>query len=84
MKTIRLSNHARIQCIERGTNEAEIVEAVNHGIPYAAKNERIMYRYEMKYMKNWQGRFYACKQVAPVIVEEEDEIVVVTVYTFYY
>lgn len=43
-----------------------------------------MYRHEIKYMEEWQGRFFASKQVAPVVVEEEDEIVVVTVYTFYY
>ena len=43
-----------------------------------------MYRYEVKYLSRWQGRFYATKQIAPIVVEEKDEIVVVTVYTFYY
>jgi hypothetical protein len=34
--------------------------------------------------QTWQGRSYAIKQVAPVIKEEATEIVVITVYTFYF
>jgi len=34
--------------------------------------------------RDWQGRPYAIKQVAPVVAEETDRIVVVTVYTFYF
>ncbi len=30
------------------------------------------------------GRFYAKKMVRPIFVEEEDEIVVITVYVYYY
>jgi len=32
----------------------------------------------------WNGKYYATKRVRPVFVEERDEIVVVTVYTYYY
>ena len=34
--------------------------------------------------KKWQDKFYAIKQVAPVVKEEANEIVVITVYTFYF
>jgi len=84
MKHIRLSQHALLQCQERGIHEKEIVDAICNGAPEIVKKGRLMYRYEIKYMREWQGRFYATKQIAPVIVEEKDEIVVVTVYTFYY
>ena len=43
-----------------------------------------MYRYNFEYNGRWQGKTYAIKQVAPVVVEEEHEIVVITVYTFYF
>ena len=33
---------------------------------------------------DWNGRRYAIKQVAPVIKEETNEIVVITVSTFYF
>ena len=32
----------------------------------------------------WQGKNYLIKQVAPVIMDEANEIVVITVYTFYF
>jgi len=37
-----------------------------------------------QYQAEWQGKFSAIKQVAAVAVEEQNEIVVVTVYTFYF
>ena len=43
-----------------------------------------MCRLNFQFHAEWQGTFYAVKQVAPVIVETPEEIVVVTVYTFYY
>ena len=32
----------------------------------------------------WKGRYYEVKQVTPIVVEDEDRIVVVTVYVFYF
>jgi hypothetical protein len=34
--------------------------------------------------KEWNGKVYNTKQVRPIFVEEADEIVVVTVYTYYF
>ena len=36
------------------------------------------------YRKEWNRKFYATKQVRPVFVEEASELVVVTVYTYYF
>jgi len=33
--------------------------------------------------RKWNERLYANKEVRPIFVEEADEIVVVTVYTYY-
>jgi hypothetical protein len=33
--------------------------------------------------RQWNERVYATKEVRPIFVEEADEIVVVTVYTYY-
>ena len=43
-----------------------------------------MYRLNFEYNAKWQGVFYAIKQVAPVVAEGQNEIIVVTVYTFYF
>ncbi len=43
-----------------------------------------MYRYNFSFDSLWQNRHYAIKQVCPVVIEENDEIVVITVYTYYF
>jgi hypothetical protein len=34
--------------------------------------------------KEWGGRTYAMQQIVPVVAEEDDCLVVVTVFTFYF
>ena len=84
MKAIRLSHHARLRCRSRGTNEREVRQAVIRGIREQAKKGRLLCRLNFQYNQSWRGQRYAIKQVAPVIVEKPDEIVVVTVYTFFF
>ena len=84
MKPVRLTNHARQQCLDRGASEAEVVQAIRQGTRQPAKRGREMCRYNFAFGQTWQGRSYAIKQVAPVIKEEATEIVVITVYTFYF
>ncbi len=81
---IRLTKHAHEQCHERGTTEIEIIEAIRDGEWEEAKNSRFMARLNLQYGRSWAGNIYPIKQVAPVFVVEELEIVVVTVYTFYF
>jgi len=84
MKRIRLSTHAREQALERGATEAEAEEAVRKGSREPATRGREMCRYNFVFNRTWQGKRYSIKQVAPVIKEEANEIVVITVYTFYF
>lgn len=83
-RPVRLSAHAHEQCVERGTTEVEVILAVREGEREQAKRGRWMYRYNLPFDGTWQGRRYAIKQVAAVVAEEPDELVVVTVYTFYF
>lgn len=82
MKPIRLTKHAQEQCAERGTTHAEVTTAVSEGTRLPAKQGRELCRRNFPCSSPWQGKEYAVKQVAPVIKEEADEIVVVTVYVF--
>jgi hypothetical protein len=84
MKPIRLTHHAREQALERGATSAEVKEAVRKGSREAAKHGREMCRYNFAFNAKWQGKLYSIKQVAPVIKAEANEIVVITVYTFYF
>jgi len=84
MKPIRLTKHAREQARERGAIEAEVKEAVAKGSREPAKRGRELCRYNFSFGATWHGEPYAIKQVAPVIKEEDNETVVITVYTFYF
>ena len=84
MKPIRLSKHAQEQCLERGTNELEVVHAIRTGICQNAKAGRFKYQVTFQYDAVWQGKFYALKKVAPIVAETKLELVVITVYTFYF
>jgi hypothetical protein len=84
MKPIRLSKHAQEQCLERGTNELEVVHAIRTGIRQNTKAGRFKYQATFQYDAVWQGKFYSLKKVAPIVTETESELVVITVYTFYF
>ncbi|MBF8248260.1 MAG: hypothetical protein HW374_1060 [Bacteroidetes bacterium] len=84
MKRIRLTRHAQEQAAERGATESEVKEAVRKGSRQPAKLGREMCRYNFAFDRNWQGRHFAVQQVAPIIQEQRNEIVVITVYTFYF
>ena len=84
MKSIRLTNHAQEQAIERGTNQAEIVDTIIRGDRQSAKNGRYKYQATFQYNNDWQGKFYSLKKVVPIVAETDMEFVVITVYTFYF
>ena len=54
------------------------------GVREAAKQGKVLCKRNFPFDSLWQGKRFAVKQVAPVIAEKEDEIVIVTVYVFYF
>jgi sugar-specific transcriptional regulator TrmB len=83
-KPIRFTPHALEQGTERGATKEEVIEAIRQGSREPAELGREMCRQNFQFKADWNGRYYAIKQVAPVIVETPKEIVVITVYTFYF
>lgn len=84
MKPIRLTRHALEQCVERGATQQEVIEAIRNGSREPAKLGRELCRENFQFDADWNGQHRAVKQVAPVMKEEANEIVVITVYTFYF
>ena len=84
MKRIIFSPHAREQLVLRGATEAEAETAILEGERLPAERGRIAFRKNFPFLSDWKDRYYEVKQVMPVVVEEEDAIVVVTVYVFYF
>lgn len=84
MKPIRFTRHAREQAKERGAEESEVLDAIRYGIREPARMGRELCKYNLPFNQKWSGNVYTIKQVAPVIREEADKIIVITVYTFYF
>lgn len=86
MKSIRLSAHARSYMARRGFSIAEVEDVIRAAAWQPAERGRGRFEAvkEYDFQREWNGRRYATKQVRPVFVEEAVEIVVVTVYTYYY
>ncbi|MGA2298858.1 MAG: DUF4258 domain-containing protein [FCB group bacterium] len=83
-KEIKFTNHALQRLHKRGVTKEEVIEAIQSGNREIAKENKIMCRLNLSYNDDWMGETYPIKQVAPIIVEEDNEIVVITVYTFYF
>lgn len=84
MKPIRLSGHAKEQLVFRGTTEEEITETIRSSQWQPAELGRLECRKDFAFENIWNKKYYKIKQVRPVFVEEEKEIVVVTVYTYFF
>jgi hypothetical protein len=84
VKPIRLSDHALRYASKRGFTVDEVKQAIST-MPWGpAELDRLECRKDFAYGKEWNRKLYATKQVRPVFVEEAAEIVVVTVYTYYF
>ncbi len=62
----------------------EIEDAIQTAPWEPAEMGRLECRKNYAYNREWNGKYYTTKQVRPIFVEEEQEIVVVTVYVYYF
>ena len=83
MKPIRLSAHALSYIAKRGFTAAEVEDTIRTGRWEPAELGRMECRKTFLFNREWNKRLYGTKEVRPIFVEEADEIVVVTVYTYY-
>ena len=84
MKPIRLSAHALDSMLHRGTTADEVIDTIQTTAWSPAERGRLECRKDYAYDRDWNGHTYATKQVRPIFVEDFDEIVVVTVYVYYF
>lgn len=84
MKSVRLSAHAREQVSYRGTTEREVIETINGSTWQASGMGRLECRKDFSYENMWNKVYYKTKQVRPIFIEEEKEVVVITVYTYFF
>ena len=83
-KQVSFSNHAKIKMVDRGTTEDEIIKAIEEGSSEPARKGCLMFRKNFTFNDNWRGKHFPIKQVAPIVKEEDNKLVVVTVYVYYF
>ena len=83
-KPIVFSDHSQTQMKERGATREEVIEAIKYGEKISAKHKRQAYRKNFQFDSKWGNKSYRIKQVMPITAEEENQIVVITVYAFYF
>lgn len=81
---IRFTPHALDSARKRGASQLEVQITIK-GAPWrSAKHGRIEAEMEFNYNDEWNGIYYQFKKINPVFVLEEGELIVITVYCFYY
>jgi len=83
-KEIHLTTHARLSLTKRGATAEEVRQAITNEGWTHAKHGRLEASKVFPYNGVWNGKTYRWKQVVPIFVEEPDQIVVITVYAFYF
>jgi len=68
---------------ERGASREEAEQAIRTGERLPAQKGRIAFRKNFSHNGMWKGKFYQAKQVMPIVAEEPERFVVITVYVFF-
>lgn len=83
-KSIRLSEHAKRQLEYRGATEEEVFDTIRSQTWGSAELGRLDCRKNYIFNAEWNNKYYSTRQVRPIFVDEAEEIVVVTVYVYYF
>jgi hypothetical protein len=83
-KRIDFSVHAIQQMSARGASQTEVEAAIRSGGAEPARKNRRLFRKNFDFGRDWRGKRYAIKQVAPLVADEPDRVVVVAVFVFYF
>jgi len=83
MKPIVCTKHAHLQAKQRKAAVTEVEETIRTSAWQSAEKGRLTCVKTFAFRDEHYGRYYESKDVVPIFVEEETEIVVITVYTFF-
>ena len=83
-RPIVFTQHARDRCRDCGAAEEDVITAIRSGTREPAQRGLWMFRMNFEFQREWDGTRYAVQPVAPVVDEQPDRFVIITVYTFYF
>jgi len=84
MKPVRLSAHAQSYIWKRGFTADEVESAIYNSPWQPAELGRLECRMDFAFGREWNGKVYQTKRIRPIFVEEANEILVITVYAYYF
>ncbi len=84
MKPVRLSAHALSYTTKRGFTIVEVEKAIQDSLWEPSELGRLQCRKNFPFGCEWNGKIYETKQVRPIFTEQTEEIIVITVYTYYF
>ena len=80
---IYIDPHTLERAEERGTNEEEIRDVLQTGIPVEVKRGRLGRAKVYTFNRKRRGKFYKQKRVEVIYTMQTDKAVTVTAYVFY-
>jgi hypothetical protein len=80
---IRIHPHAAERAIERGATEQEIQETLSGGEHFPAKHGRSGFRRNFSFDSEWNGKWYASKQIEAYAVEEDGWLVITVIVKYF-
>ena len=83
-RPVEFSKHSLLQMKERGASQEEVFRAIEQGEEFPVKKGRKGYRLNLAFNKKWGAKKYKTKQMIPIVAEEKDKLIIVTVYVFYF
>jgi len=81
---VTFSSHAKDSMRKRGADADEVLKVIQQVKWIEAKQGRFEAKLDFPYNKVWNKKHYSTKQVNPVFIIEEQTIIVITVYVFYF
>lgn len=81
---IYFTGHSISSLRKRGSDQDEVIQVIRESEWREAKLGRLEAEKEFAFNAMWNGSRYQLKKVTPVFLIEEQMIIVVTVYCFYY
>ena len=81
---IKIHPHAKERMTERGINEKEVIETVENGELFPVKFGRNGFRKNFIFNDLWREKRYNIKQVEVITVNEDNDIIVITVIAKYF
>jgi len=86
MKEIIFSKHSETQMLLRGADKEEVTKTINDGLKETAKFNKFhsTLKFEFKSNSPVNNKYYEFKTLDVIFVEENNQIIVVTVKVYYH